>query len=498
MTKAQELQVRQSEVRQKLNELLGVETRTAEQQTELETLTAEAQKLEPELRAALAAEPDPEVRTTATDDPETRERLELRSKATFGGFLAAALAGRIASGAEAEYGAAFGARPGDVPMDLWEGDRPAPETRAATPAPATGTGVTVAPVQPFVFAPSIAPRLGIDMPSVGSGGYWEMSITTALPAAPKNNFEADGHPGRDTPRVRRQRRQGAGRIVRIGALEAALRSNVSMALSDEYDRQCINGDGTAPNVEGLIDQLTDPTNPTAVATFAAFLSAAADQIDGLWEYATDPIRPWRGVSPLGWAAVTGALAGAVEASLRDETGGPVGSIMPVPEGQTPGAEDAAEGVDPLAPLTAAIRAAAGRILVMETTAGGYGDKGSAPMRDWKAERFGPAPPDSMATVRDCVERSIYAATGIPAPLVSDRGDGTAGREALRRLVATTLQPLGRIIAAELRAKLHPGAELAFGSIAAADITGRARAWRTLVGRDGTMPAERASDLTGLS
>ena len=192
------------------------------------------------MRAALAAEPDPEVRTTATDDPETRERLELRSKATFGGFLAAALAGRIASGAEAEYAAAFGARPDDVPMDLWEGDRPAPETRAATPAPATGTGVTVAP------------------------------------------------------------------------LEAALRSNVSMALSDEYDRQCINGDGTAPNVEGLIDQLTDPTNPTAVATF---LSAAADQIDGLWEYATDPIRPWRGVSPLGWAAVTGALAGAVEASL---------------------------------------------------------------------------------------------------------------------------------------------------------------------------------------
>ena len=44
-----------------------------------------------------------------------------------------------ASGAEAEYAAAFGARPGHVPMDLWEGDRPrpTPETGAATPAPAT-------------------------------------------------------------------------------------------------------------------------------------------------------------------------------------------------------------------------------------------------------------------------------------------------------------------------------------------------------------------------
>ena len=36
MTKAQELQCRQSECRQRLNELLGIETRTAEQTAELE------------------------------------------------------------------------------------------------------------------------------------------------------------------------------------------------------------------------------------------------------------------------------------------------------------------------------------------------------------------------------------------------------------------------------------------------------------------------------
>ena len=48
-----------------------------------------------------------------------------------------------------------------------------------------------------------------------------------------------------------------------------------MSLSDEYDAQCIAGDGSAPNVDGLINQLTDPTNPTGVAAFA-------DAIDGLW------------------------------------------------------------------------------------------------------------------------------------------------------------------------------------------------------------------------
>ena len=64
--------------------------------------------------------------------------------------------------------------------------------------------------------------------------------------------------------------------------EAALRQNVSMALSDEYDEQAINGDGAAPNISGLVKQLTDPDNPAAVADFDAFVGAFADQIDGLW------------------------------------------------------------------------------------------------------------------------------------------------------------------------------------------------------------------------
>ena len=64
--------------------------------------------------------------------------------------------------------------------------------------------------------------------------------------------------------------------------ESALRQNVSMALSDAYDNQAINGNGTPPNVEGLINQLTDPTNPTVVAAFDDFVAAFADSIDGLW------------------------------------------------------------------------------------------------------------------------------------------------------------------------------------------------------------------------
>ena len=110
--------------------------------------------------------------------------------------------------------------------------------------PATGTGVTVAPIQPFVFAPSIAPRLGIDMPSVGSGSYAEMTISTALPASPKaKGADADDTAGALTPITANPRRISARMsvtvedVAQIGQanFESALRQNVSMALSDEYD-----------------------------------------------------------------------------------------------------------------------------------------------------------------------------------------------------------------------------------------------------------------------
>ena len=336
MTKAQTITIRLSECRQKINDLLGVEERSEEQQADLEKMTADVQKFEPELRAAIAAEPDPEARVTDTLDPETREKRELRGKAKLGGFLMAALQGRVPAGAEAEYGAAFDVPPGAVPMDLWEGDRPA-EERAATPAPSTGTGATVAPIQPFVFAPSIAPRLGIDMPSVGSGAFTEMTVSTALPAAPKaKGANADDTAGALTATTANARRVSARMTVTledvatIGAagFEAALRQNVSMSLSAELDNQIINGNGTSPNIAGLIDQLTDPTNPTAVMTFDAWVEAFADQIEGLWASQMSDVRMVVNVDAYKLAAKTFrglATAGAPNQTaadyLRAATGG---------------------------------------------------------------------------------------------------------------------------------------------------------------------------------
>ena len=62
----------------------------------------------------------------------------------------------------------------------------ATEERADTATGASGTvGVTLAPIQPAVFAASIAPRLGIETPRVSSGTYASATISTSLTAAGK-------------------------------------------------------------------------------------------------------------------------------------------------------------------------------------------------------------------------------------------------------------------------------------------------------------------------
>ena len=293
MTNTQRLTIRASEIRQRLNEISGLEgdELTDEVRAESDTLTVEYRDTETRLRAAVAAEGAPIVTGGAEGlDAETREKLELRGRASLGAYVVAALAGRMVVGAEAEYREACGFHDG-IPMDLWETDRPAPETRATTPAPTTGTGVNVAPISPFVFAPSIAPRLGIEVPSVPSGAWSEMTITTSVPAAPKNKGDAaDGTAGALTAVTASPRRISARLsltledVAAVGqsGFEAMLRQNASMKLSDAYDGQCISGNGTAPNVNGLINQLTDPTDPGSVSSFDDFVAVFADALDGLW------------------------------------------------------------------------------------------------------------------------------------------------------------------------------------------------------------------------
>ena len=290
MTLTQRLSIRASEQRSRLGELGALEELTPELRTELDTLSAAHTDTEAQLRAAIAADGEATQAGDPSVDPEVRERIELRGRASFGRYLHAALTGAQVGGAEAEFQAACGV-PG-VPLDLFEQDRPV-EVRvdAASGIPATGAGATLAPIQPYVFSQSIAPMLGIDMPSVGSGAYSEMTISTALTAAAKAKGTAQDSTAAvltattATPRsIRARLTLNLEDVAAIGQanFEAALRENANAALSDGLDTQAINGDGSAPNISGLIGQLTDPSNPTALVLFDTFLKSFSDQIDGLW------------------------------------------------------------------------------------------------------------------------------------------------------------------------------------------------------------------------
>ena len=335
MTLTQRLTIRTSEQRSRLAELAGLDELTDEQRAELGTLGTEHQDTEAQLRAAIASAPDADPTVDPTVDPEVRERLELRGRASLGRYLAAMLTGQPIGGAEAEYQAAC-KTPG-IPIDLFEQDRPEIRADTASGVPATGVGTTVAPIQPFVFSQSIAPMLGIEMPTVGSGSYSEMTISTSLTAAAKSKATAQEStaavltPATATPRsIRGRLTLNLEDIAAIGQanFEAALRQNAQAVVSDALDTQIISGNGTAPNLNGLIKQLTDPTDPTATATFDTFVEAFAAAIDGLWAPMMADVSMVTNVDAYKLAAKTfrgtAANGGPVETAadyLRKATGG---------------------------------------------------------------------------------------------------------------------------------------------------------------------------------
>ena len=301
MTESQKLALKRSKVRERLAEISKLEgdEYTDEIKAEERAKQDEYTDLEAKYRTALIAE-DEELETRKAEagdvDAETRERIELRSKARLTSYLVAAARGRMVDGAEAELCAAAGI-PEGIPIELW--DVPGAEQRAAgepekrdvTPAPGT-VGINLDPIRPAVFAEAIATKLMIEMPRVASGTYASGTITTNQSAEAKAKGQAiAAAAGAITVQTTTPRRITARLelaiedIAAIGAsnFESILRQNLSLALSDELDDQLINGSGNAPNLSGMFARLDDPNAPAAqVETWTRFLAIQSGGIDGLW------------------------------------------------------------------------------------------------------------------------------------------------------------------------------------------------------------------------
>ena len=177
-------------------------------------------------------------------------------------------------------------------------------------------------------------------------------------------------------------------------------------------------------------------------------------------WGSTPGQPYVGVGPLSWAHTTARLQSEAERSLADEVQGPLAQLLAIPQDGGDAGDD-----DPLKKLKADIAGARGKALLVETSAAGWGEgRTAAPQRDWQAARLGPAPPESMATIRRDAFEAVLAACGTPPSLFTD-ADGTAQRESLRRWHLNTVLPLARLVEHELSLKLETPVELKFDSYA---------------------------------
>ena len=200
-------------------------------------------------------------------------------------------------------------------------------------------------------------------------------------------------------------------------------------------------------------------------------------------YATKPALPWEGVSPLGMASETQALAAWLEKRLAEEVSTATAYMLALPE-----AKSSVEG------LKADLKKGGGRLHIVDTTATAWGDgKDSAPRRDWESSRLGASPPEVLGKLRADVKNDIFGAYGIPSSI---HGTGGSARESYRQFLASTILPLAKMVLEELALKLDiPTLALDFSELRAADIATRARAFKQLV--DAGMDKDEAMAKAGL-
>ena len=309
MTNSQRLAVRLSEIRQRLNEIVGLEgdSFTDEIRQEADKLQTEFRDKETQYRAAVTGEADAERR--AATDNEGAELRALLEGASLGAWFEAVIEGRALEGREAELGQHFKLPANSFPVELLR--EPEAEHRAVTTAP-SDAGRTQRPIVQPVFAGGDAAFLGIPMPTVPVGDQ-VFPVLTSRPTVggPHTDstsvdettgaFSADVlQPGRFQASFF-WRRTDAARFAGLGeSLRRALNSGLAEALDSK--------------IVGQVE--TDVTRSAAGAadTFATYRSRLVyAAIDGRWASREGDIRLLVGGDTLG------AMAGKYRANSADDS-----------------------------------------------------------------------------------------------------------------------------------------------------------------------------------
>ena len=269
MLKSLETALRLSEIREKLNDLNAIADPSDAQQTEERDLLARQKTTETEYRAALQAEDD--ARTTPTPDAESRERLQLVSRASLGAIFSAAVEHRATEGAESELQAALDLTPTQIPIDLL---RAPVEERAITPAP-PHVGVSEQAVLLPIFAMGDAAFLNVDQVTVPSGdaAFPVLTNRPTIGGPHSDSTEVAETTGSFTAElVKPERLQAAFTykrvdVARFPVMGESLRAALNESLSEALDVQIVSG------AAGLLGGANLENHAqAAVDTFATYVS----------------------------------------------------------------------------------------------------------------------------------------------------------------------------------------------------------------------------------
>ena len=293
MTTSQKITLRISEVRERLNTISG-ENFTEEIRAEGEKLRKEFSDLEARHRAAIIAENEA-VPPVDRDNSEGAEIRSLIGKAKLSRYVLEAWGQNPLkdSSPESELRSAMlgeKASPGRFPWAALAGPEalePEKRTDVATALGSLNFPNRQTQIIRRVFAASAAQFLGVSMPTVPVGTTAYPLLTAGATAVnvergtAQNAVAATFSSSVLTPtRITARYLFSVEDAAQLDGMDDSLRSDLSSAVSDAVDSQSINGNGTAPNVAGILSTITAPTTPTDIFTWADAVKSVTGAVDG--------------------------------------------------------------------------------------------------------------------------------------------------------------------------------------------------------------------------
>ena len=314
MTPLQKIALRTSEIRQRLNEIAGLDGDgfTDEIRSENDKLIAEFGDLERRHRAAIIAEGETEAAAVGlfadgTADGDSAEMRSLLGRVNLADYLAPAAGGVGLAGAAAELNAALELPTvgkgggicvpwrmllpdgGLTPEVRQDGD--GLERRVFSTTAQYGGGVTQRPILQRLFGMDIMDTLGVRIDTVPSG-LTEWPLITAG-AAPDQAVEGAAAAAAAavtfaTETLKPKRLTGVYEYThemsaQVPDLEQALRRDLSDAVGSKMNDLIVNGDEdtNADEPDGFATTIDAPDNAAAVATYADYAGAHALAVDGI-------------------------------------------------------------------------------------------------------------------------------------------------------------------------------------------------------------------------